>query len=187
VAAQLPVRKNVPVTPLAASADRIFGRPAELAPASNVSATTSLPPGMTVRSWPRSEGGNGAGGGGAVVSGYSGPVMGGTITGGWTGVCPASGVSVPVVRGEDDGVGDGAVEVVAGPGGVVDGGAEGGGAEDGGLPGWAAIITASAMARASRASATTTATTRRRPIPEGAAVTVRRPEPSHRCSPGTVR
>lgn len=98
------------------------------------------------------------------------------MTGGWTGVWPASGVSVPAGGGGGRG---GAADVAAaveefGPGALAElvPGAEdapsGGTAGGGALPGRTASVTASTTATATRTSAAATAATRRRALPAAA-------------------
>ena len=92
--AQLPVRKNVPRTPAAARVRRMLGRPAELAPASKVRATTGPAPGMTSTSAPRSARGTGPR---AARAGAVGRGRGGRRTGNGNGrerqAVPGGGVS----------------------------------------------------------------------------------------------
>ncbi|WHP57621.1 hypothetical protein QMY03_11630 [Arthrobacter sp. KFRI-F3372] len=160
------------MTPLADRVDRIFGSPAALAPASKVSATT-------VRSCPRSAEGNGAAGGpgsgagpGPASGADGGTGTGGTVAGGWTGSCPASGVSVDGSTGWD-GEGwavEGEAPEAAGPGLVDAPGEVEGAAGCGGLSAGSLRRTARTMARTIRASTTAAAAIRRRASPRSGSV-----------------
>jgi hypothetical protein len=95
------------------------------------------------------------------------------MTGGWTGVWPASGASVPTGGGGGRvGAADGAaVAEEFGPGALAEfvpgaeDSPEGGTAEGGVLPGLSAIIIARVTAMTTRTSAATTTATRRRALP----------------------
>lgn len=163
-AAQFPVRKKVAATLLAVSAERILGRPAALAPASNVKAMVRPAPGMTVRSWFRNWAGKGSGGGTGRASGGVATGGGGRVAGGCTGVWPSSGgtgAAVPVVWG---GNGIAADPEGAEPGGLLAAGVEAGPAIGGGLPAGVDSRTASTTAIIARAAASAIAAARRCPV-----------------------
>src|SRR6478735_3343933 len=184
-AAQFPVRKKVPGTPRAARADRIFGSPAALAPASKVRATTRPAPGISVRSWPRRDSGSGTGRGGSggwsgasggPGSGTGGAGTGGSVTGGWTGAWPASGVSVSCsscAGAEPPGAGG-----LGDPGGAGGSAGEGDEAADGGPAVGPGSHRARMMARTARAAASAIAAARRRTSPAGTTITCLGCQPS---------